>query len=164
MVTWEEASKDVINIAQDLVEKFHPDLKLARIGFVFRSEAQISNGKEAVGQASKVSDKLKPMLELDFLIWIAKDVYERLDDARRRAVIDHELTHITWGQNGLTLRYHDIEEFHSIIERYGLWCHDLVKTKESIERAEQLHLEGLENGLIKALDGATLEKVGGSLE
>jgi len=73
MVVWYEASKEVINIAQDLVEKYHQSLKDARIGFVFRSEAQYSGGMMVLGQASKVSDKLKPVLELDFLIWIAED-------------------------------------------------------------------------------------------
>lgn len=114
MVTWEEASQEVVHIAQELLEKYHPSLKIARIGFVFRSEAEIVKGKQVVTKCSKVSDKMKPMLELDFLIWIAKDVYERLDEERKRAVIDHELTHIGWGRTGLALISHDIEEFHSI--------------------------------------------------
>lgn len=160
MVTWEEASKEVIHIAQDLVEKYHPFLMDARIGFVFRSEAQVSQGRATVGKVSKISDKMRPVLDLDFLIWIAKDVYEKLDAERRRAVIDHELTHITMGNTGLTLRHHDIEEFHSIIERYGLWTFDLVATKRAIDKGEQMHLEGLANGVIRALemDGVEADK------
>lgn len=152
MVTWEEASQEVIHIAQELVEEYHPFLKEARIGFVFRSEASVSKGKSTVGKVSKISDKMRPVLDLDFLIWIAKDVYEKLDAERRRAVIDHGLTHITTGAGGLTLRHHDIEEFRSIIERYGLWNYDLVETRKAMDKGEQMYLNGLANGVIKALE------------
>ena len=157
MVTWEEASAEVIYTAQDLVRRYHPHLREARIGFVFRSEAQVSKGRMTLGKCSKVSDKMHPVLDLDFLIWLAKDEYEKMPAERRAALIDHELTHITMGNSGLTLRDHDVEEFYTIIERYGLWTTDLMAAKAAMDRAEQLHLESLAQGLIRALDPVEIE-------
>lgn len=165
MVSWEEASQEVINMAEELIAKYHPVLgKYARVGFVFRSEAQVSNGRAVLGKASKVSEKLKTLLELDFLIWIAKKEFEAMEDERKRALIDHELSHCSITDGDFRMRHHDVEEFHAIIERYGLWTDDLQRTKAAIDKAEQLHFDELARGLVKALDGATLEKVGKSLE
>lgn len=156
MVEWEEASQEVINIAQDLVEQHHKHLQDVRIGFVFRSEAQVLKGRAVLGKCSNVSDKMKPLLDLDFLIWIAKDEYKKMDEERRRALIDHELSHIGID---LTLQGHDVEEFHAIIERYGLWTYDLMKTRKAMDKAEQLRLDNLANGVIKALDMSDEKKV-----
>lgn len=164
MVQWSEASQTVIRLAEELIEQYHKPLRKARVGFVFRSEAQISQGKTVLGKASKVSDKLKPVLELDFLIWIAGDAFEKMSDERKRALIDHELSHCTIEEGQFKMRHHDVEEFHSIIERYGLWTYDLQLTKEAIDKAEQLHFDALSQGLVKALDGAVLAKAGEALE
>ncbi|HAL17416.1 MAG TPA: hypothetical protein DCP32_11905 [Anaerolineaceae bacterium] len=143
MSEWEEASPSVIHIAEQLIEKYHPWLRDARIGFVFRDEAQQSLGRLILAQAQKVTAKLQVYLEFDFLIWVSKEDWEgKLTDAQREALIDHELCHCvkrldtdTWA-----IRPHDVQEFWQIIERHGLWSSDLHNGREAMERAIQAEL------------------------
>jgi predicted metallopeptidase len=149
MIEWTEASSEVLDIAQDLINKYHPVPKDARIGFIFRSEASKSQGKSVLAKASKIDAKTQALMEsrgtvpLDFLVWIAEDQYAELSYDQRQALIDHELCHLTFGSSGWKLRAHDIEEFQSIIDRYGFWNSDLLGASVSFKRAMQLDL-GLE--------------------
>mgnify|MGYP000847794433 CR=1 FL=1 len=120
---WEQAPDDVVEMMKDLVDKHHPLLRNARIGVLFRETGVMKNGRRTLGQASKVTGKMQALLDekLDFLIWVAADWW--LDEAtpkQRRALLDHELMHCGMGDNGWTIRGHDIEEFAVIVERYGL--------------------------------------------
>lgn len=122
-VEWEQAPEEVVALMQELVDKHHPPLKNARIGVLFRETGVMRNGKRNLGQASKVTAKVQALLDepLDFLIWVAADWW--LDEAtpqQRRALLDHELMHCAWSENGWMIRGHDIEEFALIVERYGL--------------------------------------------
>jgi len=134
---YSEVPQEVITLADILVRNFHPDLKDCKIGFVFRSEAATSGGKTVLATTSKITAKFKPYLteELDILIVIAEDTWSNLSLEQRRAVIDHELYHITGSNDGWTTRLHDIEEFEGILERYGLWKNDLFRAKNSMVAA-----------------------------
>jgi Putative phage metallopeptidase len=134
---WAEASQSVVDYAQEIIRKYHPMLEQAKIGFLFRIEAQITNGKRIIGKAQKVTPRLKPFMDFDFVIWVAQDEWERAPEARRRALIDHELCHCILGNNGWTIRPHDFEEFNEIIDRHGFWTHDLLHVQEAA-RQEQL--------------------------
>lgn len=139
-VEWLEAPERLINIAKELIEKYHQDLVEARIGFVMRSEAQESNGKYVAGKAAKISKKYAPLLsdqDLDFIIWIAKDVWDRSGSDKARALVDHELCHCYMLGDEPKLRHHDFEDFGVIIDRYGLWTIDLMHLKPTFEKAIQ---------------------------
>ena len=41
MPEWSECPREVLIIAEKLIENFHPDLKEAKIGFIFRGEQQM---------------------------------------------------------------------------------------------------------------------------
>lgn len=140
-VTWEEASSELINMAEEVIEDHHPHLRDARIGFVFRSEVSVSNGRETWGKASKVTDKLKPFVDdIQFVIWIAKDKWEAISTDQRRALLDHELCHCRFNINtgNPAMRHHDFEEFHEIIQRHGFWNHELFKLQRNIEKQLRL--------------------------
>lgn len=142
-VKWTEASAAAISTTEALVEKYHPQLREARIGLVFRSEAATSQGLEVWAKASKVDDKTRALLEangaeaVDLLIWIAEDVWMRLNEEQRHALIDHELCHFQLGGDGYRMVGHDVEEFEVILERYGLWNHNLLKAKKVLQQAVQ---------------------------
>lgn len=143
MPEWKEISADVLGMAAGLVEKYHPDLKDANIGFVFRSEAGASQGKKVLAKAMRPDRKLTPYMkqELDFLIWISIHDWAELSDMQRMALLDHELCHCMVDSDGRrSLRGHDIEDFSAIIERYGLWNADLFKAGPNLQRAVQLAL------------------------
>jgi hypothetical protein len=139
---WAEADDSVIDMAGELVRKYHPWLRTARIGFLFRKEAPLAKGRYRLGQAQKVTDKLKAFMDYDFVIWVAKDQWDGLTTERRYALLDHELCHCVWGDNGWTMRPHEIEEFSEIIERWGFWTHALLKVQELAGR--QTTLPGME--------------------
>ncbi len=137
---WSEADPSVINTAKMLIKAYHLHLLDARICFVFRKEAQKTNGKDVLAQASKVTAKMQPFFEYDFLIWVSKEDWERSDSAFREALIDHELCHCKLGENGWKLIRHDVEEFHEIIARHGFWNRSLKKGAAVMKNAAQISL------------------------
>ena len=151
-----EPEDGVLELAQELISKYHPWLENWRIGFLFRSERMTQRGDRFVfGQASKVSAKTNALLpaeeKLDFLIWIAQDWWWDATDKERAALLDHELCHC--GQDG-KMKDHDVQEFVCIIERHGLWYPDLARMGKA---AQQYTLPGLNESLRKA--GAVLDVV-----
>jgi hypothetical protein len=118
---WDEASPEVIHIAEKLIRDYHPYLKPLNLCFVFRKEPQRNKGHQVLGQVSKVPDKYKPFMEFDFMIWLARDAFEMMDSRSREAIIDHELCHIQLRSGSYTLVGHDFEEFYEIIQRHGFW-------------------------------------------
>lgn len=137
-VEWDAASEEVLEMAAELIAQHHPTLGVARIGFLFRSEAGRNGHKRVLGQASKVTAKWQPLLDqpLDFIIWLAADYW--LGEAtplQKRALLDHELSHCTM-RDGYepVIRPHDVEEFAHIIERYGYWRDDLLPVGRAFEQ------------------------------
>lgn len=140
-VNWIEVDQSVIHTAEKIIKEFHPELEKAKIGFIYRSEASWSSDKMVIGHAKKVSSQDHPFMDYDFVIWLAMDVYQKYDQKRREALIDHELCHCFMTEDGeAKLRHHDIEEFKAIVERYGLWKSDLVDIAPAFENAIQLDL------------------------
>jgi predicted metallopeptidase len=152
---WTEASSELIHMAREIIDAYHPSLKDANVGFIFRDEAPESNGKATYAKAQKVDPKLRATgLDLDFLIWVAEDRWNQLDTNQRRALIDHELCHCYLAFGEPKMRHHDIEEFTEIIERYGFWNRDLFDAVPAVQKALQLDL-GLEirpKGAVVAID------------
>ena len=146
---WQEASPSVIHLAEQLIRKYHKHLQRARIGFIFRKEAQKSGGMNIYGQAKKVSEKEQVYLDFDFIIWVSKEDWERQSDSWCEALLDHELCHCAWGDHGWTMRPHDIQEFTEIVERHGYWNPDLLQFGQagkpeqlSMQFAQDLHRMG----------------------
>jgi hypothetical protein len=140
-VIFEPATSDVLELACEIIGSYHPMLREARIGFVFRSEVQTSKDHDVWAAISTVPPKVRAAIRgllgaeskeavageglmgtlLDYLVWIAKPIWEIAPDSQRRALLDHELSHARYGQSGWTTRGHDVEEFLEVIQRHGLW-------------------------------------------
>jgi hypothetical protein len=120
-VIWEEAPKSVIDMARGIIAEYHPRLADARIFFIMRSEAPVTNGKVTLGKAKKVSADLQVHIDADFIIWLAKDEWRMLSPKQQNALVDHELSHCFWDGLTASMKSHDVEEFTHIIERYGFW-------------------------------------------
>lgn len=139
----------VAKLAERLIQQHHRHLLGHRVEYVFRSEAQSSGGRIVLGTARKVSGLNALLANLDdgtddplFVIEIAEDTWDLLDDRQRTALVDHELCHCTVGETKdgdqvLKIRGHDVEEFRDIVERHGLWKPDLTRFVRSVG-AEQL--------------------------
>jgi hypothetical protein len=135
MTVWSEAPQSVIHIAQELIEKYHPWLKEANIGFICRDKAAKSKGLYVFAQASKVPDKLKVVLDYDFLVWVSLEDWEDMVSETKEALIDHELSHCAGHPYAWRIRGHDFEDFTHIIARHGYWTPAL----KTIENAGVLH-------------------------
>jgi len=159
-----EVTSEVLNIAKEIIKDFHPYLKECFIGFVFRDEAAISGGKIVLAKTTKAPANIKPYLseEIDILIIIAKDQWDLLSTEQRRALIDHELCHISMNNSGWGIIAHDFEEFKEIIDRYGLWNNDLMRLKDTeVGKSYQLGMVEISDrhGNVVTLDAAASEKL-----
>lgn len=162
MTVWTEVSSEVLEIAQDLIQKYHQSLQEARIAFVFRDKASKSANKMVLGKASKVSDKLKAAgLDYDFLIWLAEEEYSELGDEQRRALIDHELSHCSFFDNVPKMIHHDIEEFRGIIQRYGFWNNSLAEARPTLANALQMRMpiEISGRGAVEAIKPGLMDSI-----
>lgn len=134
---WDVVPGAVLDLAGELIKKHHPNLRNARIGIVFRSEASSVNGKRVLGKAEKINAKWKPLLreDLDFVIWLAADFW--LGEAtpmQQKALLDHELCHCKFDQYyNPVIVGHDIEEFNAIILRYGNWLEEMKYTAAAFQ-------------------------------
>lgn len=140
-----QVDKEVLDMAQDLIYEHHEDLYTARIGFLFRGTAPKSKGRYTYGKAGKVSSKWAALIgdeeeTLDFVIWLAHDKWEELELKQKKALLDHELQHCYMEDGQAKMRGHDLEEFAVIVQRHGLWNHEIKKMAHAIAVAKQLEI------------------------
>jgi hypothetical protein len=128
MKEWSEADETVGAIAAGLIPNHHPELASARMWYVFVSEAANKGGQELLGKVKKVSGFLQWITEKDFLIEIALPKWNDLEADARTALVDHMLERCVGteddknsGQMKWSLREPEVQEFASILDRYGAW-------------------------------------------
>lgn len=121
----------VQNIAKGLIANFHPDLATAEFRFVFKEKAGKKAGKTIYGTVKKMSDLMKFLIEADYLMEVALDTWNEMDETRRTALVDHLLERCQGEEDEETgemkwkTREPDVHEFSSILRRYGAWTQDL---------------------------------------
>jgi len=135
-------------IAKPLIATLHPELELASICYLFRESAE-RRGRVRLGIAGRASRKIAYLTGFDFVIDFNWTYWTKLTPVQRIALVDHELTHCTQGpgEEGWALAPHDVEEFSSIVRRWGLWTPDLL-TFNAAARDAQINLfaDGAETG------------------
>lgn len=154
--------KSVIELADQVLKRYHEHLEDMNVGILFRDEAPVSDGHTTLGMAKKVTDEMRAAgLDFHFVIWFAEDTWWDLTDAQRLALVDHELMHCTVavkdGQLKPKIRKHDFEEFNEIIERHGLWWPGAQETRQAIQQ-HTMPLFGRQ-GRVAAVDGAAARLV-----
>lgn len=154
---WSEVSNSLVEMALDLINKYHPVLRDVSIGFIFRSEPSASGGKEITAGVQKVDAKMRALgVDYDFLIWIDVTAWDNSDEARRKALLDHQLCHICWDGEKGSIRGHDIEEFQEVLERWGAWNSPLFKAQIALQK---IQLSFLDRGRVGAVDPAEMPAV-----
>ena len=129
---YEAVERDVVpeifRLIDELVKKHHAtDLAEARIGVMYVYDVAADRDDRVWwGKARLVSAKEKEYHEHDFVIELNYDAWRALEPKQQRALIDHELCHCgaaidDAGETKYYIRKHDLEEFHEIVERHGLW-------------------------------------------
>ena len=140
---------EVIKEAERIRAANHNELEDAEIAYVFIPKGPKTGGRVRLGKAHKESATHQLLSEMDFVIYLSKDMWDTLGPEQRMALLDHELCHCapkldakTGERVGWRTKAHDVEEFAEIIERHGLWKPDLRRFAETSVR--QLPLIGAE--------------------
>lgn len=145
---WSEADDSVGVIAAGLIPNFHAELATARVKYVFVSEAAMKGGRELMGRVKKVSGFLEWAIDCDFLIEVALNRWNELEQPQRTALVDHLLECCTGvedektGKSNWKLREPDVQEFSSILDRHGAW-HTALAGFVSV--AKRVNLVGFED-------------------
>lgn len=115
---------DDLKILGDKVIKIRPELGYIteneiKIGYV-RSYETKSGRKITFADCRKVSGPYIAYLPYDFIITFYDNEAGLLTDNQQKILMLHELKHIEIGERGFSVRPHDIEDFRSILEKYGI--------------------------------------------
>lgn len=100
-------------------------------------------GEKAVNWIARVSlvpKRFKDMFpeKAEYILEVDSDQFDGLDDFQQEAVLYHELMHTHRNDKGkYKLVKHDIMEFAAVIEKYGGYLPDVVRTMNAVNR----HLE-----------------------
>ena len=124
-------------VARILVPEFHSELVNAKIAYLFVEK--MGNRGRAVW--AKASTQLHYLSEYDFVVTVNWTVWKDLDLVKRVALVDHELEHFGLDdKGGFCLLPHDLEGFHSIVRRYGLWRSSVVNFVDAATAQTELAL------------------------
>lgn len=131
-----QAGDTVTSIAEDLLGKYHTEVATANFGYAFKAKATNSEIEAGIiAKAKKVSPLLKIFTkdELDFIIEIAKPLWDELSPDEQRAHLDSALCSCTakideGGDFKLTeagdpiyvLKPYDLQGHSEIIQRWGI--------------------------------------------
>jgi hypothetical protein len=123
----------VETMATGLIPLFHPELATARFKYVFVDKASQKNGKPVRGKVRRITGILDFLIDTDFLMEIALDCWNEMQDSQRKALIDHLLESCTGEENEEDggamkwgVREPDVQEFAAILRRHGAWHEDLA--------------------------------------
>jgi hypothetical protein len=159
--TWEDA-KDLEHIASGLISGYHPEISTARILYCFVSEAGSKGGRKIPGKVRKFSGFMEWVLNKDFVVEVALDMWLEFDQQQKTALVDHLLERCYGEENedsgeiSWKLREPDVQEFGTILNRHGAWNSDL-HTFVSISREVDLDQIIEEEGQVDQLEEETVQ-------
>jgi hypothetical protein len=118
-----EPSRQLKQLGTRIINAF-PEFSFIRewnikIGYVISQERK--QGKKIVyADCRKVQEVFRAYLPFDFIITFYEQNTGILNENQIKVLMLHELRHIGMGERGFTIVPHDIEDFSSILEKYGL--------------------------------------------
>ncbi|WP_278929609.1 putative metallopeptidase [Pseudomonas qingdaonensis] len=144
---WEWIQREILDTTGSIHNEEHAHLIDASVGVMWASSSFAKKGRSVLGQAEQLmiraggwqkarqEQQLRDWFgeEPEFLITLAADYCAQCSEAEFCALVEHELYHIAQatdqygapkftreGLPKLTMRDHDVSEFVSIVERYGV--------------------------------------------
>ena len=148
-ITFREAP-EVRHIAKQLIENHHPELKNARMLYLFREGSWPAKGGQATWAKAKKCSALEEHLgHADFIIIVNEDIWNKdiprlyTSVARRQqiytALIGHELSHCGKSVEGnWTLFDHEFVGFKKELNVYGAWSEALQGLQETLLTGGQI--------------------------
>lgn len=118
-----EPSRQLKRLAGQLIRKL-PELSYIqewgiKVGYVESSEKK-SGERIVFADCRKVQEVFRAYLPFDFIITFYIRNTGMLNESQLKILMLHELQHIEMGERGLKIRAHDVEDFKSILAKYGL--------------------------------------------
>ena len=131
--TFDDARPEVSFVVREVIDKTeeHGWLAQYRMALVFRMSEK---GSDSWGK-SQVLTGLAKFLSggRDAVIVIERRAWMLLDEPRRRALVDHLLSHFGMTEDGdLCIVKPDVAEFAAVIARHGLWRAELERMAEAM--------------------------------
>ena len=151
-------------ICDKLIANERADLKPLKIGFAWRLGWRADpDGFLPLGKCRKRGDLDRELDEYDFIILLNKEAWPVLEAKQKERLIFHELEHaqLSLDSNGdpkkddrgrfvCRVRKHDIEEFRSVIEKYGM--------NEDLSKLALAAIHDAERPLLAAANNKGMEK------
>lgn len=142
---------EVRDVATRLIEAHHPHLKQLKVAYIMKPEGTVSNGKVTAGMCIRCDDRAFLLHGTDFIMEIAKNIWDDAQPKFQEAIVDHELSHmgVKVDEHGVPARdpktgrirtyvkHHDMEEFEGVVERYGAYRKDLRSFLDSFKKGEK---------------------------
>mgnify|MGYP006976753391 CR=1 FL=1 len=119
-----EVADDLRTLAEAIINRT-PELSFIKdfgikIGYVRSWEKKRDKGRIIHADCRKVGKVYGAFLPFDFIITFYEPNIGHMTDNQRKILMFHELKHIGVGEKGYRIEPHDIEDFESILSRYGL--------------------------------------------
>lgn len=90
------------------------------VGYVLSYESKKQDGKIIAADCRKVTGPYKAYLPFDFVVTFYWPNMSYMTENQKKVLMLHELKHVGIGPRGPRVEPHDIEDFQSILEKYGL--------------------------------------------
>lgn len=122
-------SEEYSKIAAELIKKedLLSDIRQSEATIIYLSsdKEKKSKGKTVFGECEKIPDKYKWAIPCDFTITIYEPNVMGFTEEQMKILLLHELLHVgidykNDGTEAYSIKPHDIEDFRTIIDRYGL--------------------------------------------
>jgi len=124
---FEDVGNDVYQMMDDVITNEHRHLTEAAICIMFDNKKRKSGGRYVLGRIKSTSEELKAFAvndagqSYDYVMFLDKEVWLRLDEEDQKRLIYHELCHCLVDPESNTNQYkiqpHEIETFYSEIDR-----------------------------------------------
>lgn len=119
-----EINDDLKELGEELI-KAMPELHIikdfdVKIGYVLSYEGKKAKSKSVNADCRKVNGSYTAYLPFDFIITFYEPNIYYMTENQKKVLMLHELKHIGIGEKGLRVEPHDIEDFSSILKRFGL--------------------------------------------
>lgn len=144
---------EIYALMASIIHEHHTHLIEAKIQLCWKfGWKRNKDGILTYGKCKKASDFEAELGDADFIIFLNGDLWDKLTDPFKKALLDHELCHAfglfdaeknEWKWR---VKKHDLEEFNQIVDRHGLWRREVEEFIEiGKDKPKGIHDDSLDD-------------------
>ena len=107
-------------IGERVRERLFPQLQGVRIAWLVSDKAKKNGNKLIFADCRKTTAQYLWCCDYDFMITVYEPNVDYMNDQQIEILLEHELMHVGWKDDGPCIIPHDAEEFTEIIRKYGI--------------------------------------------